>query len=115
LIQESISDIVWAINPKNDRFENVVRRMKMFASEILEAKNIALKFSDDDALHHLRLSMNQRKDLYYIFKEAITNLVKYSACRTATVKISLYNKRWIHLLVADDGKGFDMNHQSIGW
>ena len=31
-----MSDIVWAINPGNDRFENILSRMQAFAAEILE-------------------------------------------------------------------------------
>ncbi|MEJ7766901.1 MAG: two-component regulator propeller domain-containing protein [Chitinophagaceae bacterium] len=112
-IQESMSDIVWAINPKNDRFENVLQRMKIFSAEILEASNIELVFSADEALHNLKLTMNQRKDLYFIFKEAVTNMVKYSTCKKAVVKISLSN-RTFEILVQDDGNGFDTTNQTMG-
>ena len=37
-----MSDIVWAINPGNDRFENILSRMQAFAAEILETKNCML-------------------------------------------------------------------------
>ena len=113
LIQDSMSDIVWAINPKNDRFENVLQRMKMFASEILEARNIELAFSANETLNDVKLSMNARKEFYFIFKEAITNIAKYAACKNAAVKISLHNKT-VDLLVQDDGHGFDPAHQTMG-
>lgn len=112
-MQESMSDIVWAINPKNDRFENVLQRMKIFASEMLEAEGIELVFSADEALHHLKLTMNQRRNIYFIFKEAITNLAKHAGCKNVLAKISLHNKT-IELLVQDDGNGFDNDHQTLG-
>ena len=113
LMQQNMSDIVWAINPKNDRFENVIQRMKMFASEILEAKDISLSFIADEALPGLKLSMDQRKDLYFIFKEAVTNIAKYSQCKNAFVTISLHDKV-MDLVITDDGKGFDIAHQTMG-
>ena len=39
-----MSDIVWTIKSGNDRFENVLQRMNLFASEILDAKNIEAGF-----------------------------------------------------------------------
>jgi hypothetical protein len=37
-----MNDIVWAINPKNDDFENILQRMQYFAAELLSAKNMLL-------------------------------------------------------------------------
>jgi signal transduction histidine kinase len=50
-IQENISDIIWTVNPKYDRFENILQRMNQFASEILDAKNIEFDFVSDPSLH----------------------------------------------------------------
>ncbi len=41
---ESMSDIVWAINPANDTVEKVILRMKEFTAEMLEPLNISLHF-----------------------------------------------------------------------
>ena len=47
---ESVNDMVWAINPQNDSFENIIKRMRTFASEILSAKDIAFHFDFDKNL-----------------------------------------------------------------
>ncbi len=112
-IQENMSDIIWSINPRNDRLEEVVQRMKLFAFEMLEAKGVRLQFSVDEILYDLKLSMNQRRTLYFIFKEAITNLTKYAACANAVAKITLHN-RTLELVVQDDGKGFDTTVPTMG-
>ena len=87
--------------------------MKMFASEMLEAKNITLHFYTDEALYHLKLSMSQRRNIYFIFKEAVTNTAKYAAATNVIVKVSLQNKL-IELLVKDDGRGFDAAYHTMG-
>ena len=88
LIQENMSDIVWAINPKNDRFENVLQRMNQFASEILDAKNIELDFKTDTSLSSSKLTMEQRKNFYLFFKEAINNAAKYADAKKVSVCIA---------------------------
>lgn len=82
-MMESMSDMVWAINPVNDSFEKVILRMKEFAAEILEPARINYYFTETGELEKTQLNPEQRKDIYLIFKEALNNVVKYSA---ATVR-----------------------------
>jgi len=103
---ESMSDIVWAINPANDTFEKVLFKMKEFASDILEPLNIQYEFIQSGELSDIHLSLKNRKDLYLIFKEAINNTAKYSHCTKVTIRISHHNNDLL-LEVADNGSGFD--------
>jgi signal transduction histidine kinase len=105
-IQENMSDIVWAINPKNDRFENILLRMNQFAGEILEAKNIDYSFSCEGVLNTSKLSMEHRKNFYLFFKEAINNVAKHSFAKKVNVCIRQQNNL-IEMRIEDDGRGFD--------
>ena len=112
-IIDSLSDIVWTINPENDDFEKVIERMKSFAYQIMKAKKIESVFRSDPALNKLKLPMEVRKNFYLIFKEATNNLVKYSNCKRASFHITFENKN-ITLTIRDNGKGFNINEQSQG-
>ncbi len=112
-IQENMGDIVWSVNPKNDGFENVVQRMNQFASEILNAKNIQLDFQANYPAVPLKLSMNQRKNFYLFFKEAINNAAKYSASEKLSVLINQTDHQ-IEMMIQDYGKGFDINNITPG-
>ncbi len=105
-IQENMSDIVWTINPKNDQFENVMQRMQMFATEILDAKIIQLEFRNDASLNSTRLTMKQRKNLYLFFKEAINNAAKHSGAKKIIVNIIKSDSN-IEMNISDDGSGFN--------
>jgi two-component sensor histidine kinase len=105
---EALSDIVWAINSSNDRFDNVVNRMRAFAIELLEPADIHIDFVVVDDLCDLKLDMQQRKNLYLIFKEALHNTVKYAACTNVTIQISCLATKTLMLEIKDDGKGFDL-------
>ena len=112
-MMESMSDIVWAINPANDSLEKVLIRMKEFAAEMLEQAGINYYFETDIASGELQLNLEQRKDLYLIFKEAINNAVKYSAA--TELNFSLQCRDGLLLLrITDNGNGFDTRLSSSG-
>lgn len=104
-MMEAMSDIVWAINSKNDQLDNVVNRMRSFAVQVSEARQFNLHFAENKDLPNMPLDMYERKNLYLIFKEAVNNAAKYSSCNN--LWISFINKNNIlEMKVKDDGKGF---------
>lgn len=104
---DSISDIVWSVNPDNDSMEKLLARMTRYASEILEGIDVELFLDVEDSFAALAMPMEQRKDFYLIFKEAINNAAKYSAATQVWVKLSKAAPE-ITLEIKDNGKGFDL-------
>lgn len=105
-IMEGMTDIVWAINPANDNVASMLYRMKEFALEILEPLKINVCFKEDEAIAQVKLPLSQRKEVYLIFKEAITNIAKYSNATKVTVSIAMHQNK-LQLLISNNGKGFD--------
>ena len=105
-MMESMSDIVWAINPANDTAEKMMLRMKEYTAEMLEPLRINYFFYEEGALTETKLGLNERKDIFLIFKEAINNAVKYSEATEINIWIKKQDTLFI-LTVADNGKGFD--------
>ncbi len=106
-MMEAMSDIVWAVNTKNDRFDQVLHRMRAFAVEILEPNDITVHFDSSPNITHLHLDMQQRKNLYLIFKEVIHNAAKYAQCDNVWVILE-YTHGKLKMEVRDDGVGYDM-------
>ena len=105
---DSVNDMVWAINSKNDNFENIIKRMKSFASGIFAAKDIRLHFDFDKKLLQSKLNMDKRENFYLIFKEAVNNSAKYSRAKNAFILIS-NNQDSLKMTIRDDGDGFELN------
>lgn len=102
----SISDIVWAINPKRDHLRDLVQRMRRFATEIFATRKIDFQFRAPADEQTLRLGANIRRDVFLIYKEALNNAVRHSHC--TSVEIDLWVERsWLVLKIVDDGRGFD--------
>ncbi|MBK8847679.1 MAG: hypothetical protein IPO27_14495 [Bacteroidetes bacterium] len=111
---ERMSDIVWSINPKNDSGRNILAKIKFAATELLESKNIAVHYNIYQGFEKHKFEMEQRKNLFLIFKEAIHNVSKNSEAANCYISI-LKNSSFITMEITDDGKGFDLlNKQSLG-
>jgi signal transduction histidine kinase len=106
-MMEAMDDIVWAIKPANDSMHKVVGRMREFATNVFEAKDIDLEFKADDAVNHVNINMEARRDFFLIFKEAVNNAAKYSRCDKAVVEVYVDHHKLI-LQVKDNGIGFDV-------
>ncbi len=105
-LSESMSDIIWAVYSKNDTFNNLMMRMKNYAFELLAPLNVEVDFSYPPSLDTLVLTTEQRKNIYYIFKEALNNALKYSGCTQIRVGVALIEDRHLSLMIADNGQGF---------
>ena len=105
-MQQSMSDIVWSIRPDHDKIEDLVARMREYLGQTAEPKNMLIEFRADENVLKKNLSMELRKDVFLIFKEAVNNAVKYSKGKKITVFLGKQDD-CIKLSVQDDGTGFD--------
>ena len=114
-VQNSMQDIVWAVNPKNDNLDHLLLRFSQVAQEMLEPKEIAYRFDVPSEIEGLKLSMDHRREIYLIYKEWLNNIIKYANCTTVTIQF-LVKGRMLHLVIADNGKGFNTtaNHKGNG-
>jgi len=108
-----MSDIVWTINPENDSFEKIIVRMRSFAHHLFKAKKVEYTFEVDEKLNSVTLPMQVRKIFYLVFKEAVTNLIKYSEATRVSISLTEENKA-IHLQIRDNGRGIPVNAETQG-
>jgi signal transduction histidine kinase len=112
-VVDSMSDIVWAVNPKRDRAADLVQRMRRFAGDTCSGRGIALRFQAPEGGQDRRLGLELRRQVYLIFKEAVNNAVRHSGCKEAEVEFDVEG-RSLTLRVKDNGRGFDPGERSAG-
>jgi ligand-binding sensor domain-containing protein/two-component sensor histidine kinase len=110
---DSMSDIVWAVNPKRDHLRDLTRRMRRFADDIFAARNIEFQFRAPELDRDIRLGTDLRREVFLIFKETINNMVRHSRCSAASVSLSIEGGALV-LAVADNGKGLQGVETSDG-
>lgn len=106
-LSENMQDIIWTIRNDNDTLDDLVSRMREFGLRVCDAKNIEFDVRITKNFKTSRLNLEQRRNLYMIFKEVINNAVKYSECSKINLFLTLRG-RYLKMEVTDDGKGFDM-------
>jgi signal transduction histidine kinase len=104
-MMEAMDDIVWSIDPLNDDMAKTVARMREFANEILEARDIEVDFCVEEEVDEAFLNMQERRDFFLIYKEAINNAAKYANCSKVTIALR-YKASIMSLSINDDGAGF---------
>ncbi|MCH5714778.1 sensor histidine kinase [Niabella hibiscisoli] len=83
--------------------------MKETAGNVLEPQQIDYHFDVSPSVMELHLSMDARREIFLIFKEAINNIVKYAR---ATHVLLSFNRKGNNLLltIEDNGAGFEIAH-----
>jgi signal transduction histidine kinase len=103
---DSMSDIVWAVNPEADSLSDLVHRMRRFAEDTLGASDIELTFRAPEGGEDLRMGPDIRREILLLLKESVTNVAKHSRCTSVTIDFECDRHR-LRLRIADDGVGFD--------
>lgn len=103
---DNMSDIVWCINPNNDVLEEVLARMRQYATTLLEAKGMEYTIQFPNEKVDIKMTLDAKNNMYLIFKEAINNLSKYSQATQVDLSLS-FDENFIYLKIADNGKGFE--------
>lgn len=104
-IMDSMKDIVWDINTRNDTFDRMISRMREYATQLLESKGYQVHFRVDEGLNVLVLNMEKRRDFFLVFKEALNNVLKYAGGEQVWISLILQSDE-LTLTVRDDGRGF---------
>ncbi len=112
-VQESLGDIIWSVRPTMDTYNALFTKMRRFALEISEPKDIKCHFDFAESLSLRRINMDRRRQIYLFYKEVINNAIKHSGCEN--LYLSFRQERTTkRLVIRDDGRGFDENEVEKG-
>lgn len=99
---DTLSDIVWAIDSRNNTLEDLSDRMKSTMYQFLSPLNITCKYDFPIFNEHLEINQAYRQHVFLIFKEAITNIMKHSNATEVNVSITIHKYK-MKLVIKDNG------------
>lgn len=99
-----MNDVIWSVDSRKDKVEELIIRMREHADEILLPIEISYKISTHKLDLNQKMKGRIRQDLYFIYKEIINNVAKHS--NASHVKIDLRNNGQIFkMVISDNGQG----------
>ena len=110
---DSMSDIVWVVNPQRDSLHDLIVRLKDSYNEFFSSIGISFQVNNVEKSDDIKLPMEYKQNLLLLFKEAINNSIKHSNCKKITLA-AFYKNDIIEIVLKDDGQGFDFNDIKFG-
>ena len=101
---ESMREIIWFVNPKNDSIEKLIVKMRETANIMLNS--IDFSFEAPSYGFPPNTDINFRRNFYLIYKESLQNIIKHSQAKKVVIKI-LADQSCIELYIKDNGVGFN--------
>ncbi|RMD51187.1 MAG: hypothetical protein D6830_00955 [Ignavibacteria bacterium] len=109
----SMNDVIWSIDSRNDRMENLIEKIKSTVAQLASNKEIKTVFDINIENPARKLNVEFRQNIYLVIKEAVNNAVKYSGCDTISVTIK-EKENVLELTVSDNGTGLTDKPKETG-
>ncbi|MEL6614409.1 MAG: ATP-binding protein [Bacteroidota bacterium] len=102
---DSIAEIIWAINPTNDRLPTLAGYLREHAARYAETAGLRATLRFPAHPPDRPVSAEVRRNVFLVLKEALHNVVKHAGATAVDVSL-LVEGDALTLIVADDGEGF---------
>jgi signal transduction histidine kinase len=100
--------IVWAIDPKRNLLQSFADYAGRYARELFAPSTIDCRLRIRMESGTVTLSEAARHSLFLAVKEALNNVIRHSAATEVELQILQTGDR-LHIVIADNGSGFDPN------
>lgn len=110
VVTQEMTQIIWALSPRNDNFESLAGYVRSFAVEFLGPLKINCHFEYPDDIHHLKFGAEKRRNIFLSIREALNNVAKHSKASNVSISFGK-DGGWLTVSVTDDGNGFNSCQQ----
>lgn len=102
---QTMDEIVWAVNPKNDTLKEMADYLVFFTEDFLRPSKITCRLDVSLDLPAIPVTAEVRHNLFMVVKEALNNAVKHADA--GQIRFGLdYVANKLTVEIADNGRGF---------
>jgi signal transduction histidine kinase len=113
-LTRSVDEIVWAVNPANDRLQHFVNYLTQTTEQFLNATGLRVRFDVPAKLPDIELSGKTRHLIFLAVREALNNAAKHAHASLIRLEVE-FREKTLRVIVEDDGRGFTSDqHLSPG-
>ncbi|HMJ47457.1 MAG TPA: two-component regulator propeller domain-containing protein [Ferruginibacter sp.] len=102
---QAMDDIIWSVNSHNDSIQETLARMRRYAGELFDNSDIKYHLDVEEFNGYKKMNMEQRRDVYLAYKEALNNIYKHAGATNVWITITQHHH--LKMNIKDDGKGFN--------
>ena len=102
----ALKEMIWIANPANDTVEGLVSRICQTAEDFLGDARIRCRLELAPQLPEASLSLDQRRNLLLVAREALNNVVKHANATEVCLRADSSDHS-LHLEIEDNGRGFE--------
>ena len=106
-MMDKMGEIVWALNQRNDRMDDLLGYTRAYAVDYLTSHNIRCIFHAPAEHTDVFASGEMRRNIFLSVKEVLHNVVKHAGATTVDITVTI--SRDLCILIHDDGKGIDLD------
>jgi signal transduction histidine kinase len=103
--QQALDEIIWNVNTRHDSLQETFARMRRYTAELFESSEMQCHIHIDEIEENKKLDIEQRRDIYLIYKECLNNIYKHANAKNIYIEV-LHQGHSIYMQIRDDGKGF---------
>ena len=101
----NMGEIIWAMDSGYDTVNSLISYTRRFAFEYLEDYDIDLNFNVEGKTTGLKLTGQQRRNVFLVIKEALHNAVKHSNSKKVEIHFAMNGN--LDVKIKDDGIGIN--------
>lgn len=109
----TMSDVLWSVDARNDKMGNLVDRMREHADSLLQPLDISIHFEAEGLDMNCTMNMQTRQNLLMILKEAIHNIAKHSNATQVNILLRNGNNHF-KMVISDNGTTPSLNRHGSG-
>jgi signal transduction histidine kinase len=108
---ETAADITWSVDPRHDHLGSLAARIRRFAADMLDGRNIDWTFDTDGDSAAIKLTAEHRRHMLLVFQEAVNNVVRHSGARRVVLALRVADNQLV-AVIKDDGCGLERSNGS---
>jgi signal transduction histidine kinase len=108
-VNEKLTEVIWELNAEHNNLEHLLLFIQKQGQQVFKETAIDFSMLIPLDLPNIFLSSYERKQLYFVVKEAFHNILKHAHATQVSGKVKINGT--IKIEIADNGQGFDVNEK----
>lgn len=103
-MMQTINEIIWTMNSRNDTLSNMTAYIRRYASGYLSSHEIEYSMDFPEDVPPVFINNTIRRNIFLTVKEALHNIIKHACAKKVIIKLT-YNDDYLKIIITDNGIG----------